>query len=128
MSHAIVVNDLSFAWPEGDLLFDGLSFTIGAGRTGLVGVNGSGKSTLFRLLTDELTPQRGSVTIEDRVGYLRQDLTLDADLPVDEVLGIAGVRRALHAIEQGDVAEEHFVAVGDDWDVDKRARDRKSVV
>ena len=72
MSPAIVVNDLTFAWPEGDLLFDGLSFTVGAGRTGLVGVNGSGKSTLFRLLTGELTPQGGSVTIEDRVGYLRQ--------------------------------------------------------
>jgi ATPase subunit of ABC transporter with duplicated ATPase domains len=51
MSPAIVVNDLSFAWPEGDLLFDGLSFTVGGGRTGLVGVDGSGKSTLFRLLT-----------------------------------------------------------------------------
>ena len=23
MSHAIVVNELRFAWPEGDLLFDG---------------------------------------------------------------------------------------------------------
>jgi ATPase subunit of ABC transporter with duplicated ATPase domains len=122
MSPAIVVNDLGFAWPDGDLLFDGLSFTVGAGRTGLVGVNGSGKSTLFRLLTGELTPQRGSVTIEDRVGYLRQDLTLDASLPVDEVLGIAGVRRALRAIERGEVAEEHFAAVGDDWDIDERAR------
>jgi ATPase subunit of ABC transporter with duplicated ATPase domains len=122
MSHAIVVNGLTFAWPEGDLLFGGLSFTVEGGRTGLVGVNGSGKSTLFRLLTGELTPQRGSVTIGDRVGYLRQDLTLDESLPVDEVLGIGGVRRALRAIEQGDVAEEHFAAVGDDWDIDERAR------
>jgi ATPase subunit of ABC transporter with duplicated ATPase domains len=122
MSHAIVVNELRFAWPEGDLLFDGLSFTVGPGRTGLVGVNGSGKSTLFRLLTGELTPQAGSIRIEGRVAYLRQDLTLDASLPVDEVLGIAGVRRALAAIERGEIDEEHFNAVGDDWDVDERAR------
>ena len=122
MSHAIVVTDLRFAWPEGDLLFDGLNFTVGPGRTGLVGVNGSGKSTLFRLLTGELAPQGGSIRIEGRAGYLRQDLTLDASLPVDEVLGIGGVRRALSAIEQGDVDERHFTAVGDDWDVDERAR------
>ncbi|MGH3483486.1 MAG: ABC-F family ATP-binding cassette domain-containing protein [Nocardioidaceae bacterium] len=122
MSHAIVVNDLRFAWPEGDLLFDGLGFTVGPGRTALVGVNGSGKSTLFRLLTGELAPQGGSLSVEGKVGYLRQDLTLDAGLPVDEVLGIAGVRRALAAIERGEVDEEHFTAVGDDWDVDERAR------
>jgi ATPase subunit of ABC transporter with duplicated ATPase domains len=122
MSHAIVVNDLRFAWPEGDLLFDGLGFTVGPGRTALVGVNGSGKSSLFRLLTGELAPQGGSVMVEGKVGYLRQDLTLDADLSVDEVLGIAGVRRALAAIERGEVDEEHFTAVGDDWDVDERAR------
>jgi len=122
MSHALVVNDLHFGWPEGAVLFDGLSFAVGSGRTGLVGANGSGKSTLFRLVSGDLTPQAGSVTIAGTVGYLRQDLTLDAGLPIDEVLGIAGVRSALRAIESGDVADAHFAAVGDDWDVDERAR------
>jgi ATPase subunit of ABC transporter with duplicated ATPase domains len=37
------------------------------------------------------------------------------------VLGIARARRALRAIERGEVAEEHFAAVGDDWDVEERA-------
>jgi ATPase subunit of ABC transporter with duplicated ATPase domains len=122
MSHALVVRDLHFGWPEGDVVFDGLSFAVGSGRTGLVGANGSGKSTLFRLVAGELTPQSGSVTVAGTLGYLRQDLTLDAVLPIDEVLGIDGVRRALRAIENGDVADEHFAAVGDDWDVDERAR------
>jgi ATPase subunit of ABC transporter with duplicated ATPase domains len=122
MSHALVVHDLHFDWPEGAVVFDNLSFTAGSGRTGLVGANGSGKSTLFRLVAGELTPQGGSVTVAGTLGYLRQDLTLDAALPIDEVLGIAAVRRALRAIESGDVADEHFAAVGDDWDVDERAR------
>jgi ATPase subunit of ABC transporter with duplicated ATPase domains len=47
MSHAIVVNDLGFAWPDGEVLFDQLGFVVGAGRTGLIGANGSGKSTLL---------------------------------------------------------------------------------
>src|SRR5690606_32881379 len=31
-------------------------------------------------------------------------------------------RRALHAIERGEVTEENFAIVGDDWDVEERAR------
>ncbi len=55
------------------------------------------------------------------VGRLPQTVTLDTALRVDEALGIAGKRAALHAIEAGDVAEEHFETVGDDWDVEERA-------
>nr|MDT0522470.1 ATP-binding cassette domain-containing protein [Streptomyces sp. DSM 41633] len=49
------------------------------------------------------------------------DITLDTDLRVDAALGIAGRRAALRAIESGDVKEEHFETVGDDWDVEERA-------
>ena len=122
MSSAIVVDDLHFSWPDGAVLFHGLSFVVGPGRTGLIGANVSGKSTLLRLIAGELGPSGGSVRVAGRVGYLRQDLTLDAALPVDEVLDIARARRALRAIEHGEVAEELFAAVGDDWDVEERAR------
>jgi ATPase subunit of ABC transporter with duplicated ATPase domains len=121
MAHAIVVDDLRFAWPDGQVLFDGLGFAVGPGRSGLVGANGSGKSILLRLIAGELVPARGAVQVAGVLGYLRQDLTLDATLPVEEVLGIARARRALAAIERGEVAEAHFAAVGDDWDVEERA-------
>jgi ATPase subunit of ABC transporter with duplicated ATPase domains len=122
MSHAIVVDDLHFSWPDGGILFDGLSFTVGPGRTALIGVNGSGKSALLRLIAGKLVPSSGSVRVTGRLGYMPQDLTLDAALPIDEVLGIAQARWALRAIEQGEVAEELFAAVGDEWDVEERAR------
>jgi ATPase subunit of ABC transporter with duplicated ATPase domains len=122
MSHAIVVDDLRFAWPDREVVFGGLSFVVGPGRTGLIGANGSGKSTLLRLVGGELAPTGGSVRVEGSLGHLRQDLTLDAGLPVDQVLGIAGARRALAAIERGEATEDRFAAVGDDWDVEERAR------
>jgi ATPase subunit of ABC transporter with duplicated ATPase domains len=122
MSHAIVVDDLRFAWPDGKVVFRGISFVVGPGRTGLVGANGSGKSTLLRLVAGELAPTGGSVRVEGSLGYLRQDLSLDARLPVDQVLGIAGARRALAAIERGEATEDRFAAVGDDWDVEEPAR------
>ncbi|OEV04062.1 ABC-F family ATP-binding cassette domain-containing protein [Streptomyces oceani] len=113
---------LSFGWPDGRTVLEDFDLTIGPGRTGLVGLNGAGKSTLLRLLAGELTPQEGSVQATGEVGYLPQNLTLDTALRVDEALGIATARSALHAIEAGDTAEEHFTAVGDDWDVEERAR------
>ncbi|MFW6690774.1 ABC-F family ATP-binding cassette domain-containing protein [Streptomyces sp. MAR4 CNX-425] len=113
---------LTFAWPDGTVVFDGLDLAVGPGRTGLIGRNGTGKSTLLRLLAGELTPAAGTVRAGGTVGYLPQNLVLDTAARVDEVLGVAGTRRALHAIEAGDVAEEHFTAVGDDWDVEERAR------
>ncbi|MDT0569535.1 ABC-F family ATP-binding cassette domain-containing protein [Streptomyces sp. DSM 3412] len=112
---------LSFAWPDGTPVFDDLQIAFGPGLTGLVGVNGSGKSTLLKLMAGELTPTDGTVRVAGEVGYLPQNVTLDTGLKVDEALGIATARAALHAIEAGDVAEEHFAAVGDDWDVEERA-------
>lgn len=112
---------LSFRWPDGTPVVDGLSLTIGRGRTGLVGANGTGKSTLLKLLAGRLPPTRGSVTVGGSLAYLPQDVTLDTALRVDQALGIAQRRAALRAIEAGDAGEEHFETVGDDWDVEERA-------
>ncbi|MFI8090113.1 ABC-F family ATP-binding cassette domain-containing protein [Streptomyces sp. NPDC086080] len=121
MSPSLTCTSLAFTWPDGTAVFDGLDAAFGPGRTGLVGVNGSGKSTLLKLIAGELTPADGTVRVAGEVGYLPQNVTLDTALRVDEALGIAARRAALHAIEAGDAAEEHFEAVGDDWDVEERA-------
>ncbi|MFJ4696022.1 ABC-F family ATP-binding cassette domain-containing protein [Streptomyces sp. NPDC088766] len=121
MSHSITCTSLSFVWPDGTPVLDGLDVAFGPGRTGLVGVNGAGKSTLLKLIAGELTPSDGTVRTAGEIGYLPQNVTLDTSLRVDEVLGIAARRAALHAIEGGDGAEEHFETLGDDWDVEERA-------
>ncbi|MBT2507921.1 ABC-F family ATP-binding cassette domain-containing protein [Streptomyces sp. ISL-98] len=113
---------LSFGWPDGTPVFDDFQLAVGPGRTGLIGLNGSGKSTLLRLAARELTPTSGKIQVAGEIGYLPQNLVLDTGLRVDEALGIAGARAALHAIEAGEATEEHFTAVGDDWDVEERAR------
>ncbi len=121
MSYSLSCTDLTFAWPDGTVVFDGLSFTAGPVRSGLVGRNGTGKSTLLRLVAGRLTPRSGVVRHTGSLGYLPQDLTLDTALRVDEALGIDAVRRSMAAIESGDVSEEHFAVVGDDWNVAERA-------
>jgi ATPase subunit of ABC transporter with duplicated ATPase domains len=118
----IVCSSLSFAWPDGSEVFDDFQLAVGPGRTGLIGLNGCGKSTLLRLIAGELTPSGGRIKTVGEIGYLPQNLVLDTALRVDAALGIAGTRAALNAIEAGEVREEHFTAVGDDWDVEERAR------
>src|SRR5207344_3240452 len=49
-------------------------------------------------------------------------ITLGTRRSVSDLLGITTARTALHAIEAGDTREETFAAVGDDWDVEERAR------
>jgi ATPase subunit of ABC transporter with duplicated ATPase domains len=122
MVAAIVCSDLHFTWPDGTPLFGGLTLALGPGRTGLIGVNGSGKSTLLRLIAGELTPGRGTVRVHGEVGYLPQAITLGTSRSVSDLLGITAVRRALHAIEAGQADPDAFTAVGDDWDVEERAR------
>ncbi|MEU0371231.1 ABC-F family ATP-binding cassette domain-containing protein [Streptomyces sp. NPDC006283] len=117
----VTCSALDFTWPDGTTVFEDFHLAIGPGRTGLIGLNGSGKSTLLRLIAGDLTPSAGSVRTMGEVGYLPQNVVLNTALRVDEVLGIAKTRAALHAIEAGDPSEENFTAVGDDWDVEERA-------
>ncbi|MFG2520291.1 ABC-F family ATP-binding cassette domain-containing protein [Streptomyces sp. NPDC048527] len=118
---SITCTSLTYAWPDGTRVFDDLQAAFGPGRTGLIGLNGAGKSTLLKLIAGELAPADGAVKVQGEIGYLPQSVTLDTSLRVDEALGIARARSALHAIEAGDVRDEHFAAVGDDWDVEERA-------
>ncbi|MGW4385240.1 ABC-F family ATP-binding cassette domain-containing protein [Streptomyces sp. NPDC004685] len=118
---SVTCTSLSYVWPDGTRVLDGLQAAFGPGRTGLIGLNGAGKSTLLKLIAGELVPTDGTVKVAGEIGYLPQTITLETSLRVDEALGIARARAALHAIEAGDVCDEHFTAVGDDWDVEERA-------
>ncbi|CAG7648446.1 ABC-F family ATP-binding cassette domain-containing protein [Actinacidiphila bryophytorum] len=119
---SVVCSNLSFSWPDDTPVFQDLSFALGPGRTGLVAPNGAGKSTLLRLVAGELRPGAGSVSVAGTLGCLPQTLPLAGDLTVAEVLGVAEVIRALDAVESGDVGEQHFAVIGDDWDIEDRTR------
>lgn len=119
---SVILHDLGFSWPDGTVVLSGITGVFGADRTGLIGANGSGKSTLLRLIAGQLNPGAGSVTVEGDVAYLPQTLTLDVGTSVAELLGIAAQRAALAAIESGDAAEAHFEVIGEDWDIEARAR------
>ncbi|MCQ9334989.1 ATP-binding cassette domain-containing protein [Corynebacterium phoceense] len=118
---AITLRNLTFEWPDGTIALDSVNGTFSTGRTGLIGRNGAGKSTLLRLIAGELQPTSGHIDAGDEVGYLPQTLTLRRDTTIAELLGIKPILDAMKAIEYGDVAQRHFDAIGDDWDIESRA-------
>ncbi len=62
---ALVVDDVTFAYPSGGPVLDGFSLQVAAGETvGIVGRNGSGKTTLVKLIAGLYLPQQGSIAVE----------------------------------------------------------------
>ncbi len=59
------VRDLTYTYDPGQVLLDGLEFTIEPGRTvAVVGATASGKSTLTSLVTRLVDPQSGSIQVD----------------------------------------------------------------
>jgi len=119
---SIACNDLTFTWPDGTAVLDGLDLSLGPGRTGLIGVNGAGKSTLLKLIAGHLRPTRGAVQTDGVVAYLPQHIPLRAGRAIDDVLGIAAVRAALAEVTSGSVTEPALATIGEDWDIEERSR------
>lgn len=71
------VENLSFAYPNEELLYEDLSFRLnGKERFLVVGENGVGKSTLLKLLVGILSPQKGSIRYNPKtdIAYYAQEL------------------------------------------------------
>ena len=69
----ITTQEISMSF-GGRVLFDHLNVTfIDGERYGLTGPNGAGKSTFMKILSREIEPTNGSVSVRGRLGVLEQD-------------------------------------------------------
>jgi len=97
----ISVNNVSMRFGS-KVLFDDVSTTFTVGRRyGLTGPNGAGKSTFMKLLSGDMTPQKGGVVRPAKMGILRQDqFAFDRFRVLDTV--VMGNGRLWRALEERD--------------------------
>lgn len=104
----ITVKGIVKAFQKDTNLLDGISFEINSGeRVGLMGKNGAGKTTLFRMLTGELLPDEGEISMAagTRIGLISQIPYYPAGWTVEQVLRSAfaeldRIRDQMHQLEQ----------------------------
>jgi len=85
----ISVQGLVKSFEQDKNILDGLSFEVNTGeRVGILGRNGCGKTTLFRILTGELHPDDGTVSIfkGKRMGLISQIPVYPPDWTTEDVL------------------------------------------
>lgn len=120
---SIIIKDLSYTHTDKEVLFSNLNLIINSGeKTALTGNNGCGKSTLMRILAGEASPGTGSVHCSGHLYYVPQHFGQYDGRTVAQVLGIDRKLTALHAILNGDTAEEHFARLDNDWNIEERTQ------
>ncbi len=98
------VKDLSFAYPGQAPLIENFTATILRGeRIGILGQNGAGKTTLLKLLTGQLAPTAGTVTVGTHVqlaffdqlrAEMKPELTVAENVAGDhDEVVVGGVRK-----------------------------------
>src|SRR3989304_2195195 len=86
------------------VLFSDISFTINIkDRIAVIGQNGAGKTTLFEIISGNIEPDSGSISVRrgTTIGYLRQDIkpTSERRLLDEIVSSSASVTKLAHKIQ-----------------------------
>ena len=84
-----------------DIVVEDISFQIERReKVALVGRNGTGKTTLLKIITGQLEPDKGSVTVARgaKIGYLRQEHSVSRDRTV---------------LKEAEAAVEHLIEIKD---------------
>ncbi|MEP0519186.1 MAG: ABC-F family ATP-binding cassette domain-containing protein [Hyphomicrobiales bacterium] len=95
----LTINSITFRM-AGRLLLEDATLSVPAGtKIGLVGKNGTGKTTLFKLITRDLAPESGSISLvrNARVGQVAQEAPGGPDTLLEFVLQADKERTALLA-------------------------------
>ena len=108
MGH-VELNKVSYVLPDGRVLLDEITFRVGEGaKAALVGANGAGKTTLLRIVSGDLDPSSGAVTMSGGLGIMRQFVgsVRDETTVRDLLLSVAPprVRSAANKLETAELA------------------------
>ncbi|MEU2259504.1 ATP-binding cassette domain-containing protein [Streptomyces sp. NPDC019645] len=107
---------LEYFLPDGRVLLGDVSFRVGEGSVvALVGANGAGKTTLLRLLSGELRPHGGTVSVSGGLGVMPQFVgSVRDERTVRDLLVSVAPPRTRDAARAVDEAEHLIMTVDDE--------------
>ncbi|MEU7025392.1 ABC-F family ATP-binding cassette domain-containing protein [Streptomyces sp. NPDC015232] len=107
---------LEYYLPDGRVLLGDASFRVGEGAVvALVGANGAGKTTLLRLISGELQPHGGTVTVSGGLGVMPQFVgSVRDESTVRDLLVSVAPARIRAAAKAVDEAEHRIMTVDDE--------------
>src|SRR5690606_29556616 len=120
----LIIQNLSYIHPNKELLFSNINLTVNPNeKIALIGNNGVGKSTLLKIIAEALEPSAGISQAESKPYYIPQIFGQYNHLTIAEALGINKRLQALHDILNGNVSEENYDLLNDDWTIEERCNE-----
>src|SRR5438045_1716599 len=120
----LILQDISYAHPNKDVLFDGIDLTISRqNKIALIGNNGVGKSTLLKIIGGALQHSKGIVKTALKPYYIPQLFGQFNELTIAQALQIEDKLKALHEILDGNVTETSLSLLNDDWTIEERCNE-----
>lgn len=105
----IKVDNISKAYDE-KVLYENLSFELPAGGiVGIIGANGAGKTTLFKMITDQIQPDSGSIEFGDSVtlSYTDQERFMKNE---DTIMDLVGKGQELMLIGDKEINVRQYLS------------------
>lgn len=113
---SIVFKNVSFEWPQGQVVFEDLNLTLQKQRYGLVGPNGVGKTTLSRLICGELEPTSGSIRFDqENVSYFKQSEERPPRTVADFLNDVLEAFEAMHLVKDLNLESSCSSLSGGEW-------------
>lgn len=120
----LFLEKINYIHPNRELLFAELSLTVNKqDKVALIGHNGVGKSTLLKIMAGDLQPVSGLVRATSLPHYVPQLTSEFDDQTVAGVLRVEPRIKALHQILAGNVSDENFSILQDDWAIESRCQE-----
>lgn len=120
----LILQNISYAYPNQNLLFDNISLTVNHHeKITLIGNNGSGKSTLLKLIARELKPLNGQIFVNTEPYFVPQIFGQYNHLTIGQALKVENKLNALQEILNGNVTTENYNLLDDDWTIEERCID-----
>ena len=117
----LILQNVSYILPNKNLLFENLNLTVNNyDKIALIGNNGVGKSTLLKIIAKELQPSDGQLNIFSEPYYIPQIFGQYNHLTIGQALKVETKLDALKEILNGNLTEENYILLDDDWTIEDR--------